>query len=244
MVHSSNGRPPARGRRVRCARLIAEGPALAADARSRSKCCIGGRIPGLQSFSLPPTTRCCRRHLLGCRRRALRHGGSIEVRRSRTLCRYAWPRKHTPGGGQTVSPETQPLIAEGQVLISSPVSRVWDVIVQPHYIRQWDDVPEDFGASSLALGSVLEWPGSARLTVTVFDPHSRLRLAYHNPTWESPVEGIAYDYELQGLPNGSRCIARVGDWAKAPDQRAQDYYDASVEFVRDALAKIKKLAEG
>ena len=55
----------------------------------------------------------------------------------------------------------------------------------------------DFEASSLALGSVPEWAVSARLTVTVFDPHSRLRLAYHNPKWDWQVDGIAYDFELQ-----------------------------------------------
>jgi uncharacterized protein YndB with AHSA1/START domain len=143
-----------------------------------------------------------------------------------------------------MSQEAQQLIAEDQVQINSPVSRVWDVIVRPEYIRQWDDVPENFEASSLVTGSVLEWPGSARLTVTVCDPRTHLRLAYHNSAWNAQVDGIAYEYELQESPNGSRLIARVGDWAKAPDGRAQDYYHASIEFVQNALAKIKELAEG
>jgi uncharacterized protein YndB with AHSA1/START domain len=139
---------------------------------------------------------------------------------------------------------SQQLIAIDQVQISSPVSRVWDVIVRPEYIRQWDDVPESFEAASLTIGSVLEWPGSARLSVTVFNPHSRLRLAYQNPKWDSKVDGIAYDYELQESSDGSLLIARVGDWARAPDGRAQDYYDSSTEFVQNALAKIKELSEG
>lgn len=139
---------------------------------------------------------------------------------------------------------SQQLIAIDQVQISSPVSRVWDVIVRPEYIRQWDDVPESFEAASLTIGSVLEWPGNARLSVTVFNPHSRLRLAYQNPKWDSKVDGIAYDYELQESSDGSLLIARVGDWARAPDGRAQDYYDASTEFVQNALAKIKELSEG
>lgn len=140
--------------------------------------------------------------------------------------------------------EAQQLIAKDQVQISSPVSEVWDVLVRPEYIRQWDDVPEGFEAASLTTGSVLEWPGSARLTVTVCNPHSRLRLAYQNPKWDSKVDGIAYDYELQESSDGSLLIARIGDWAKAPDGRAQDYYDASIEFVQTALARIKELAEG
>jgi len=41
-------------------------------------------------------------------------------------------------------------------VIMAPVSRVRDVIVRPEYIRQWDDVPEEFEASSLAMGSMLE----------------------------------------------------------------------------------------
>lgn len=105
-------------------------------------------------------------------------------------------------------------------------------------------MPESFEAASLTIGSVLEWPGNARLSVTVFNPHSRLRLAYQNPKWDSKVDGIAYDYELQESSDGSLLIARVGDWARAPDGRAQDYYDASTEFVQNALAKIKELSEG
>lgn len=143
-----------------------------------------------------------------------------------------------------MSKESQQLIATHQVQISSPVSKVWEVLVKPEYIRQWDDVPESFEAASLTTGSVLEWPGSARLTVTVFNPHSHLRLTYQNPNWDSKVDGIAYDYELQESSDGSLLIARVGDWAKAPDGRAQDYYDASIEFAQTALAKVKELAEG
>lgn len=142
-----------------------------------------------------------------------------------------------------MSNEREQLIATDQVRISAPVSRVSNVLVQPDYIRRWDDVPEGFAAASLTAGSVLEWPGSARLTVTVCDPYSRVRLAYQNPKWDVAVDGIAYDYELQEVAGESLLIARVGDWAKAPDGRAQGYYDASVEFVQTALPKIKALAE-
>lgn len=143
-----------------------------------------------------------------------------------------------------MSRDVQQLVAEGRIHIGAPVSRVWEVLVRPEYIRQWDDVPEGFDGTSLAPGSVLEWPGSARLTVTGFHPHSHLRLAYESPKWGSKVDGIAYEYELQASSGGSLLIVRVGDWAKAPDGRAADYHDASVEFVRSALAKIKELAEG
>lgn len=139
--------------------------------------------------------------------------------------------------------DSQHLIAEEAVQINATASRVWDVLVRPEYIRQWDDVPEDFEASSLVMGSVLEWAGSARLTVTLCEPQSHLRLAYHSPNWSSPVDGIAYDYELQESSGGSRLIVRVGNWAKAPDGRAQDYYHASIEFVQAAVVKIKQLAE-
>lgn len=91
--------------------------------------------------------------------------------------------------------------------------------MRPEYIRQWDDLPESFEVASLVTGSVLEWPGSARLTVAVFSPYSRLRLAYQNPKWDSNIDGIAYDYdyELRESSGGSLLIASVGDWAKAPD---------------------------
>lgn len=143
-----------------------------------------------------------------------------------------------------MSQEPQRLIATHRGQIRAPASKVWDVLVTPDYIRQWDDVPDGFTAASLTPGSVLEWPGSARLTVTVFHPRSRLRMAYQNPQWDSDVEGIAYDYELRESPDGALLIVSVGDWANAPDGRAQEYYAASVEFVQTALAKIRELAEG
>lgn len=143
-----------------------------------------------------------------------------------------------------MSQETQRLVAQDQIQINSPMSKVWNVLVRPEYIRQWDDVPENFEKESLSAGAVLEWPGSACLTVTLFHPHSRLCMAYQNPKWVSKVDGIAYDYELQESSEGSLLIISVGDWAKVPDGRAQDYYGASIEFVQTALAKIKELAEG
>jgi hypothetical protein len=71
-----------------------------------------------------------------------------------------------------------------------------------------------------------------------------LRLAYPNPAWNTQVDGIGYEYELQESADGSRLIARVGDWASAPDGRGQEYSHASIEFVRNAVVKIKELAEG
>lgn len=143
-----------------------------------------------------------------------------------------------------MTPGMQRFTTEASIEINAPVSKVWEVITRPDYIRQWDDVPDGFQEPSLVMASVLEWPGSARLTVSVCEPKARLRLDYQHPEWPMPVEGIAYDYELRAMAEGAcNLIIRVGDWARAPDGRAQDYHQASIEFVQAALATIRDLAE-
>ena len=135
------------------------------------------------------------------------------------------------------------LIATGTIEIEATASRVWDVLVKCEHIREWDDVPETFNADSLSLGSVLEWNGSARLTVTRFELAQYVQMSYHNPKWEGEVDGIVYAFEVDSSNGPSVLSISVGDWAKAPDGKGEDYHQASVEFVQDALSKIKEIAE-
>ncbi|MCG5251846.1 hypothetical protein P4U99_21440 [Brevibacillus agri] len=61
------------------------------------------------------------------------------------------------------------LLVSHEVVIHAAPEKVWEVLIHPHFIRQWDDVPEDFGQAPLTLGSVMEWPGYAKLTVAEFE---------------------------------------------------------------------------
>src|SRR4030095_7319967 len=110
------------------------------------------------------------------------------------------------------------LVAEETVEIHSPASRVWEVLVLPKYIKQWDDVPEGCGEEHLRSGSGLEWPGHARLTVTHCEPCRLLRLVLFVPKWEAPVpEDIAYTYRLEGKETGTVLSITVGDFGRLPD---------------------------
>ncbi len=136
-----------------------------------------------------------------------------------------------------------PKTARNTVLINAPAELVWSVLTRAESIRQWDDVPETFTEESLSQGSVLEWEGAARLTVTAFEPERLLRLDYVSPKWNVESVGIAYEYSLAPSGEGVSLTLAVGDWDKAPDGKAGEYFEASEEFVSEAGAKIKALAE-
>lgn len=137
-----------------------------------------------------------------------------------------------------------PLLVEAQLQIPAPPARVWQVLTTPHYIRQWDDLPDGYGEEPLALGSTISWEGHATLTVTIFEPPHHLRMALYVATWEQPPSAydIAYTYKLTEQDGGTQLTITVGDFA--PLATGQAYYDASVEFASAAEQKIKELAVG
>jgi uncharacterized protein YndB with AHSA1/START domain len=138
---------------------------------------------------------------------------------------------------------TKSLIVKKQISIDAPVSKVWEVLVAPKYIRQWDDLPQDFGDYYLEEGRVIEWTGFSRLTVTACEPSEKLVMKLYAFKWELPATeyNIAYTYELSAEESGTRLTIEVGDFGVLPD--GESYYEASVEFAGAALEKIKSLAE-
>lgn len=136
----------------------------------------------------------------------------------------------------------QQLIVKESIEINAPATKVWDVLVTPRYIKEWDDVPEGFADEQLRLGSVLEWPGHARLTVVTFEPGRCLSLRLVVASWQPPIpDNIAYTYALAVSGGQTILTITVGDFGQLLD--GQDYYDASIEFSQTASRKIKDLAE-
>ncbi|CAG5073050.1 hypothetical protein DYBT9623_04576 [Dyadobacter sp. CECT 9623] len=135
------------------------------------------------------------------------------------------------------------LIVKQEILIEAPVSKVWEVLIAPKYIRQWDDLPQDFGDYYLEVGRVIEWTGSTRLTVTECEPHERLAMKLYAFKWELPPASydIAYTYQLSIEYNGTRLSLQIGDFSALPE--GKNYYDSSLEFAGAALEKIKSLAQ-
>jgi uncharacterized protein YndB with AHSA1/START domain len=139
------------------------------------------------------------------------------------------------------------LTAENSVEINAPAAKVWDVLVKPGFIRQWDEVPEGYGDDPLNMGSEMAWESEGgkivKLVVIEYEPLELLQLSLFNSSWTvQPAPGeITYTYTLTETDGSTQLTIQVGDFSILPD--GQDYYDASLEFVKDAAIKIKQLAE-
>jgi uncharacterized protein YndB with AHSA1/START domain len=138
---------------------------------------------------------------------------------------------------------SQQLTVNDKVFIEAPVSKVWEVLVAPKYIRQWDDLPHDFDDYYLETGRTIEWSGISKMTVTVCDPHKSLVFSLYVSKWEQPPAAydIGYRYDLKEQDSGTLLRLSIGDFSILPD--GDDYYKTSKEFAANALGKIKSLAE-
>lgn len=134
----------------------------------------------------------------------------------------------------------EPLLVEKQIQIPAPISHVWQILITPTSIRQWDDLPEGFGEELPTLGRIIAWEGHAILTVTAFESEKLLRMALYAASWTQPPSAydIGYTFTLAAQDGGTRLTITVGDFA--PLANGQEYYAASVEFASDAGEKIKQ----
>jgi uncharacterized protein YndB with AHSA1/START domain len=137
----------------------------------------------------------------------------------------------------------QPLVVRSEIVIEAPLSKVWEVLIAPKYIRQWDDLPSDFEDYYLEFGRTIEWTGTSRLTVTICEPNEVLKMALYVSKWEQPPAAydIAYTYRLVNDGTDTVLSVEIGDFSVLPD--GEDYYNASVEFAATAMEKIKNLSE-
>lgn len=134
------------------------------------------------------------------------------------------------------------LIVKNNIRIDAPLERVWEVLTKPKYIRQWDQLPEDFGDFEIHPATVIEWPGYSKLSVVEFVPNQMLRYELYVPTWEERVTNIGYTYTLTVDNEDHTWLGvEIGDFAILAD--GDKYFDSSVDFEKTASQKIKELAE-
>lgn len=130
-----------------------------------------------------------------------------------------------------------------RIEINATTGKVWEILTQSQYIRQWDELPDEFSENQLRLGSIIKWPGFSKLTVTTFDIGSELRLSLELPRVAmKPSEyDISYRYLLTASGDRTILDIAIGDFAPIPNP--QSYVDASLEFVQNSKAIIQQLAE-
>ena len=138
---------------------------------------------------------------------------------------------------------TEKLIVKDQIEINASNEKVWEVLTNPDFIKQWDDIPENYSGGHLRLGSVIDWEGYSKLTVTEFEKPNRLKMNLFLPKVE--LEATEYDanyiYILTEKSGTTILGFEIGDYSKLP--KAKDYYEASLEWVQIAKQKIKELSE-
>ncbi|MBX2916896.1 MAG: SRPBCC domain-containing protein [Cyclobacteriaceae bacterium] len=138
---------------------------------------------------------------------------------------------------------TEKLIVRDQIEINASKEKVWEVLTNPVFIKQWDDIPESYAGGNLKIGSVIEWEGHSKLTVTQFDKSNSLTLKMYLPKVNlAPTEyDVKYHYTLTAVNGLTILNFEIGDFSQLP--KAKDYYDATLEWVQTAKLKIRELAE-
>jgi uncharacterized protein YndB with AHSA1/START domain len=133
------------------------------------------------------------------------------------------------------------LIVKQSIKIDAPVTRVWEVLTKPEYIRQWDTLPEDFGDYEISPATVIEYPES-RLSVALFEMNKTLGYSLYMPGWEEEVHNVGYTYGLSVDDDGYTWLTiEIGDFSILVE--GDNYYDQGTIFGETASHKIKELAE-
>ncbi|PZR19895.1 MAG: hypothetical protein DI539_12505 [Flavobacterium psychrophilum] len=135
------------------------------------------------------------------------------------------------------------LIVKNNIRIDASVTRVWEVLTKPEYIRKWDELPENFGDYQIHPMTVIEWPGYSTLKVVELALNEKLRYSLYVPAWnDESITTVGYTYTLSVDDDGYTWLGiEIGDFAIL--EEGMKYYDASVTFGETASHKIKALAE-
>lgn len=95
------------------------------------------------------------------------------------------------------------LFVKDDILIEAPPSTVWEVLVNPKYVAQWDELPEDYPSDHMTEGSKVVWElpngGETVTTIIKAEETKALTIALYVSHWEvKPNEGdVAYRYLLE-----------------------------------------------
>lgn len=135
------------------------------------------------------------------------------------------------------------MTVQHRILIDAPAQKVWQVLTRSEFIAQWDELPENFTADALQHGSILEWEGYSRLTVTEFEPAKKLKMNLFLPKvlLNPAAYDLNYTYTLTESDGQTLLSIDIGDFSPIPD--TQSYCDASIEFADAGGKKIKELSE-
>ncbi|WP_010651929.1 SRPBCC family protein [Oceanobacillus massiliensis] len=139
------------------------------------------------------------------------------------------------------------LIVNDEIVINASASKVWEVLVNPIYVKRWDELPEDYPEEIMGVGSEVIWDlpdgGITKTEVIEAESEKRLVISLSVSGWDVHLkpEDIAYTYTIEEQDEGVKLSFSIGDFSVLPNGR--DYYDSSVEFANTAKLKIKQLAE-
>jgi len=139
------------------------------------------------------------------------------------------------------------LIVKEEVHIEATPSNVWEVLINPKFVEQWDELPENYPSENMTMGSKVVWehPNGGQTVTTIIKAEElkELKIALYSSNWEvKPNEGdVAYRYQLEDLNNSTLLKIEIGDFSLL--KNGQDYYDASLEFASESIKIIKELAE-
>jgi len=135
------------------------------------------------------------------------------------------------------------LIVKAEIEINASLDKVWDVLTQTKYYRQWDELPENFTNERLSKGDVLEWEGHAKMTVVQCEANRYLKMSLFLPKLELDLSeyDITYSYSLSNENAKTILSFEIGDFSPLPD--AVNYYEETIKFVKTAKEKIKGLSE-
>jgi len=135
------------------------------------------------------------------------------------------------------------LIVNNNIRINATITRVWEVLTKPEYIRKWDKLPEDFGDYEISPATVIEWPGHAKISVIELELNKKLRYGLYVPAWnDESINNVGYTYTLTVDDEGYTWLGiEIGDFAILAE--GDKYYDSNINFGLTASQKIKELAE-
>ncbi len=136
---------------------------------------------------------------------------------------------------------SKPFVVNEEINIHASLAKVWDVLIKPAYVKEWDELPEGYPEEDMRVGSEVLWelPNGehSKTTVIAAEKEKELKIALYVSNWSVfPERGeVAYTYKLEKAAEGTKLSIAIGDFSLLPD--GENYYEASLEFANEAKQK-------